>query len=335
MRLGLIITQRCNAQCLHCYSSCGPHETKQLSESRLLQLIDDSAACTPDDALNISISGGEPFLFPALLQRLISRGNAHGAWMSCVSNGSWAHNPTKAQAILQPLHDAGLDALDISYSEFHRAYVPENRIKHALGAAISLGLHSTLKYVETASSSGAEICRWAEEAGADHVQRIALLPALRTGAKLPDSTYSRREGLPGGACPGPLLSIREDGSAYGCCTPGAHTRWHHLGNVHAQTLTHLQQRYISSPRLRLLRREGPIALAKAVQTEGLGHLLRTSYVNACELCTHITSDPTMAKIARSTAERRDVQNLTAILQALPDNVSETPPPSTTQEERKP
>lgn len=61
----LELTQRCPNRCIHCSSLSCPETTTQLPLSTVKEVIDDAAEL---GATTISISGGEPFLYPELLE---------------------------------------------------------------------------------------------------------------------------------------------------------------------------------------------------------------------------------------------------------------------------
>ena len=56
-------TLRCNLACRHCYSTSGPANRAGLSTATLTGVLDDAAALGFE---SVSVSGGEPFLFPDL-----------------------------------------------------------------------------------------------------------------------------------------------------------------------------------------------------------------------------------------------------------------------------
>lgn len=76
-------TLRCNLKCLHCYSSSGPEERGALPAAPLLASVRAAAA----EGYNVlSVSGGEPLLYPALAE-LLEEGRAAGMVTMVASNG--------------------------------------------------------------------------------------------------------------------------------------------------------------------------------------------------------------------------------------------------------
>lgn len=60
-------TLQCNLACEHCYSSSGPHRREAIDPDILIDAIQDVAAQGYD---TLSLSGGEPLLYPGLLRVL-------------------------------------------------------------------------------------------------------------------------------------------------------------------------------------------------------------------------------------------------------------------------
>lgn len=278
------------------------------------RLIREAAELSRGERFEISITGGEPFLDFQLLRHVMRYGHAHGATMSCVSNGYWATSSEKAVDLLRQLKDCGLSILAISTSKFHRQFVSRTRVDRALDAARSLGLECGLKYVRTSADADLDAIRAGGcAAGADHTEILPLMPTLRDDTALPDSEYVRDPGIPAGTCPGATVSVRESGRAYPCCTPGAFNEFFELGQVSETSLREIQDRFFFAPKLQVLRNRGPAFFADAVKARGLGDRLRPGYASVCDLCTHIANDPAMAAVAERAARDFVVAQLRDIL----------------------
>ena len=76
-------TRRCNLRCLHCYSSSSPVESEMLQVELLCAAVSDAVA----EGYNwVSLSGGEPLVYPAL-EQLLAHAKAAGMGTAVVSNG--------------------------------------------------------------------------------------------------------------------------------------------------------------------------------------------------------------------------------------------------------
>lgn len=76
-------TRRCNLQCLHCYSSSGPRENATLDVALLARAVGDAAGEGYDV---LSVSGGEPLLYPDL-RALLATAKRHGLRTAVTTNG--------------------------------------------------------------------------------------------------------------------------------------------------------------------------------------------------------------------------------------------------------
>ncbi len=326
MYIAIILTDRCNAACLHCSTSCGPYRRTELAADRIQAVMDEAAQLADGRWLHFGLSGGEPFLDLPRLLKLIRHGKSRGAEVSCVTNAAWASAPARALRMLRAVQEAGLDFLAISSSRFHEEFIPRSRVERALRTAREIGLECHVKLVHGAGdlSPGSERERWVRNQPIDHLQRIPLLPTLRNGARLDDSAYNQAEALPQGACPAPLLSVREDGQVYGCCTPGAFIPFFRLGDVHRDSLTSIHERFRLGGTHQFLRERGPAHFVPAIRAAGLGERLRPGYAGVCDLCTQIAGDPALSSVARDCVKRFQRDQLQRILAAskAPDNTQQ-------------
>lgn len=315
MQLGLVVTDRCNARCLHCSTSCAPDRTSALPAATIARLMDEAAALRSkcDPCLEFCISGGEPFLDYKTLLAIISYGNCLGAQVTCVTNGYWATSEAKARARLSEVKNAGLSRLGISTSRFHQQFVKLRTVERALRVARELGLPTVLKCAITRRdrSGGNRLAARARAAGADELELFPIVPYLRQGHTLPNEEYLRPRKLPRGRCPAPLLTIREDGEAYSCGTAGAMTEFLAIGYVHRDPLAELQGRFVSRGRQRILRERGPGYFARKIMASGKGNRLRARYAGICDLCAHIASDPELQKVAEHVADEYETRVLRA------------------------
>lgn len=147
------------------------------------------------------------------------------------------------------------------------------------------------------------------------LQFIRLVPVLREGATVAESEYIRPEPLPVGPCPASVVSVDQDGSAAFCCSPGATGPFFSLGNAHSEGLRDLRDRFHLGGKPQVLRKHGPAYFAQKVREQGLGHRLRPSYSDVCELCTHIAHNPAMARVAEQAARDFEIAQLRHILEA--------------------
>ena len=158
--LNVVLGYRCNAQCRHCCTSCGPREDEsaarrflggiavsagtyldtfpQLTEESVVGLVE-LAGQTPT-ITRVSFTGGEPILFKPVLLAGLRRAKGYGLATRVVSNASWAKTPEAAERIVGQLADAGLGQLTLSCSDYHSEFVELDCLRHALQAALTTNL---------------------------------------------------------------------------------------------------------------------------------------------------------------------------------------------------
>src|SRR4030042_123033 len=136
-RVGLLITDRCNVSCRHCWFRCGPERDAVMTRGQARGIIDQASTL---GAKWVSFTGGEPFLEPQLLLDLVTYASGKGLHSEAVTNCSWAESRGKALDRLRPLAEAGLTALNMSVDDFHQEHIPLDRVRHCFDAAKEMGL---------------------------------------------------------------------------------------------------------------------------------------------------------------------------------------------------
>lgn len=307
MRLGIVLTARCNAACIHCSKSFGPDRTEHLSKDDIFRVMDEAGAVKDGKPLSFDLTGGEPFLDFDRLVEVVSHGAQLGAEISCVTNAFWARTDDLAKSKLTLLRDSGLTSLGVSVSRFHQKFVPLHRSRRALVTANDLGIRTELKGAVTRSDlePGGSLSEWKDTLSADWISIFPVLPRLRDTEVLPDQEYYREFGLPFQRCPGDVVCIDFDGIARSCCTLGSGDRFLMVGDVHQMPIEKIHETFLHAGKQRILRESGPIEFARGAIAAGLGHRLRTAYAGPCDLCLHIQSDTQLRQIAEGMASTLD------------------------------
>lgn len=136
--LGLHVTDRCNAECLHCAFACGPDSTGSMGLEEAKHYVVEAKAL---DAGIVCVTGGEPMLYPILVRKIISecsRLSFSQVWL--FTNGFWAHDKSEANATARGLRELGLTKMFFSVDFFHQAYVPIESVKNAIEASLESSL---------------------------------------------------------------------------------------------------------------------------------------------------------------------------------------------------
>ena len=134
----LLLTYKCNARCRHCFLSAGPERAEVFPLERASRLVDQAASLSSVN--HLFIEGGEPFLYPHLMEALIRRATGAGLWVGALTNGFWAVSDERAAVVLKPLVKAGLKSLSISTDAWHEEFVSPALVRRAANVATKIGL---------------------------------------------------------------------------------------------------------------------------------------------------------------------------------------------------
>lgn len=136
-------TRACPARCDFC---CDPKEASQerLQRGEMRTLVDRVAEELPGLIRTVGFTGGEPFLLFDDMRAVLEGARTHGLTGAVVSSSHWAHDAAEAQARLVELAAAGLTRYSTSCDPEHLRFVPVERIRHAVSAALELGLAVTV-----------------------------------------------------------------------------------------------------------------------------------------------------------------------------------------------
>jgi MoaA/NifB/PqqE/SkfB family radical SAM enzyme len=99
--VAIYLSNRCNIVCRHCGVNTGPWEHERLDIAQFLQEFPIAVRLYGVQAIHVS--GGEPFLFPRILQELGALTQRCGSLLAVNSNGFWAKSVTRAESLLDSL----------------------------------------------------------------------------------------------------------------------------------------------------------------------------------------------------------------------------------------
>ncbi len=185
-RVGLLLTYRCSAECRHCFFECSPRRTEVMTHQTAQRVITEAVSL---GAKWVSFSGGEPFLEYDSLRDLISLSSENGLNTEVVSNGFWGETIEKAQGVLKPLIEAGLDVLNLSVDDFHCEYVPFESVRNAYWGAVDLGVKIVLM-VSTGKDSEITSESLPELLGDDRIQVAGKSRILNSHAVLFETQFT-------------------------------------------------------------------------------------------------------------------------------------------------
>jgi MoaA/NifB/PqqE/SkfB family radical SAM enzyme len=317
LNLTLLLTYRCNLLCRHCISDCGPARTEGMTFDQAVEYIDRAVEAIDVDV--VGYTGGEPFLRYPLLRRLMDY--AHGKYgiaQGVVTNGSWAIRPELARRRLAELHKCGLRALTLSCDGFHLEWMPVERLRYVLQAAMELGLAVTVNTTVTRSTRVSKTDAPAllqvppERAGKDVLfKEFGPLMIGRARDQIPRESLigSRDESWFDGLCPFVTRTptIAPDGSVFACCCFGdaekdPERQVGYAGNANREPLGELLRRMNGSVLFRLFAERGPWAVMQLVRRQDSGLPILGRYLSNCEVCVELYHNPEIRRVLQSTLE---------------------------------
>ncbi len=287
----------CNSRCRHCFIQ----KDIRRRDTYTPAVVDAVLSDLPDDVAGIGITGGEPFLHPRRLLRLVERISQKGRKSGVVTNAQWTLNRGRANRIISDLSQAGLGGIAISIDDYHMPSIPIENALWLIRRAHELGLYVEIKGVGCRAVSSINQCISNNELKAmvdrvktytlDHIGEGAFLPRDRVG---PDNKN---------ACPAALGAlVLPNGEVNACCSSYMfefHNRILTLGNVLTTPLSVILDRAERSYLLAALISRGP---AGVMRLAGITVSPKEKNLHPCQLCVRALSDPeVVAKVSKRIA----------------------------------
>jgi MoaA/NifB/PqqE/SkfB family radical SAM enzyme len=304
----IILTENCNMSCAHCCQMSGPKVKSRMTVEEALEFIDFISKKEPKF---LGISGGEVFLIREDLKTVIGYAKNRGVPMiGCVSNCSWARNYKVAHEILSEVKQAGLDALAISFDDFHLPFITLDKIKNAIKACVDLGIHARLHVVVTKETN--DLNYYLSQLGdlakyLSSSEEILAMPSGRALLEIPKEDFIYTEGIPTGKCPSETFTVTPNKKIQYCCsgfgTVHSKTAPLQIGDLNESTYEEIFELSNVKPLFKVIREKGPQAFIPEIIESGLEDKLFKNYVNVCHLCTEILNDSEMRKVAETVANK--------------------------------
>ena len=236
--LGIMLTDKCNANCAMCGLSCSPQGQCVIDKEVLLKTIDDAAKVRDDgicEIKQISFSGGEAFLYPELLVKGANYAKEKGFVATVATNGFWGLWPKeKIDGILSVSH---LDSVFFSTDPFHMEYVSLSALKGAIEACSRSGIYCSVSIGEAKGEYSSE--KFIRNLGdLKYYVDVKLYPFYRVGraVNLPADVFYPLRPLPPRCYDDSAMGMRPDGTVCPCCSPAVMDTCLSLGNISEQSL---------------------------------------------------------------------------------------------------
>lgn len=171
--LALVLTNRCNSKCSHCYNESGDKHISEISPNKIEKLIERGNIFGVPIS-RVGLSGGDPLLYKdiARISRKIVDKNI---LLSCITGGVGV--PMNK---IEELASAGVCRLTISYDMFHAKHISENRIFEIVNRASEIFPEVAIQIVSQTRGEGIKAAHKLIQYVNNKVE-IAIAPLLGIG----------------------------------------------------------------------------------------------------------------------------------------------------------
>jgi hypothetical protein len=266
-------------------------------------------ACEISSIEWISITGGEPFLFPEMVKKIIVYASEKGFHTECITNCFWASSKEIAIETLQEFKYAGLEVINISTDDFHQEYLPFEYVKNCYWASQTLGLKPVIMCT-VGRSSRLGIDQVVGLLGDKGIQILGsgfhckkpitalaiqsgFLPVGR-GASISEEELMVADHPLLGGCDKVLrdVSISPAGLVFPCCSASGLLKGFEIGDARKNSLLDMIGNASRNFIFNVLLTEGPEGLR---QRNAIPYR-KNGYVNKCHLCYEVLRDMMDRKI---------------------------------------
>jgi pyruvate-formate lyase-activating enzyme len=141
------VTYTCPLSCAHCCFGSSPSVRDTLDPELILNCIEG----LPSSLKLVAFTGGEPFLHNRLAD-YVGAARRRGFRTRVVTSAYFGKTYASAKKRLQPLIDAGLNEISMSWDDYHEEYVDFACIKNVAKIAIEAGLITSINSVVAANT---------------------------------------------------------------------------------------------------------------------------------------------------------------------------------------
>jgi MoaA/NifB/PqqE/SkfB family radical SAM enzyme len=301
------ITYRCPLRCSHCCFSSDMSKQGHLSESLMIQAVEDAAAVSSIE--RIDFVGGDPFLHTDLMLKALQRSKMLGIGASATTSAYWAPTPDKAARILAPLVAAGLTRIIISYDDMHAEFLDVNHVVNAYRAAHDLGMDVLIAVViNPGCTIDANVIYETLQIapGSDPKLKVYETAVSSTGRADETADASVREArrqsdkVYRGPCHSALrqFSITPSGKVLPCCGVLPYREEMAVGDLTLEPVIDAMARAYDNAIMKWIAFEGPVALLRQVTAGTDQPLHDEDFDGICHACDVLFASPALLARAR-------------------------------------
>lgn len=295
------LTYRCPLACSHCCFSSDMSREGHLDLDEILQAIDDASRLP--SMRRLEFVGGDPFMHADLMLVATRHARERGFHtVGAVTSAYWAGSAERARRELEPLAEAGLSVLTISFDDMHAEFVRSKVVGNAYRAARDLGL---LTKVAVTLQPGCSIDRAAVldilGAGEDDAGTLIVYETFinsvgraKSSASSADLAARRRdERVYRGGCGSVLrnFSVTADRYVEPCCGVIPYQSALSSGRLGERPLDEMILEACDDPVLKWLAFEGPVEILKQITRDDAVPAIDEDFDGICTACEALFSSP--------------------------------------------
>jgi organic radical activating enzyme len=273
---GIIITNKCTAECDFCCNDSAPHQNLELNLDDVLDVVQQAYDC---GFRQVCYTGGEPILRLRDILRAGKLGHSLGMSLTINTNGFFGANRRQAQNILERLRDVGLVKATLSFDDSHAKYIPASAIATVMDICreLSIETHLNCSFYE----GGHRLSHFFSEEQLAGVKTLES-PVQSTGRAESSDTLCKPSGIPQDLCPTPLgMVVNFDGNYYPCCSVSGFNKRIAVGNIRECTLAEAIHNTLNDNYIFYIQKRG---LSDFFESSSLLSTMASRAHSVCDLC---------------------------------------------------
>ncbi|MEO2190393.1 radical SAM protein [[Clostridium] innocuum] len=299
--LAILLTENCNAHCKMCCDSRGVVRGKTLTENELEKILNNIKEC--EQITDIGITGGEPMLYPHLIDQIMQFDFERDVKISIKTNGFWGKDISKAENIIKT-YKSKLSYISLSYDEFHIPFIDIQCLKNIIMIAKSYNIPTDVVgcFLKNSLTPGDILNQLGESA---FYTKFCYQPVIATGSgkSFPKDSYikllnSDDDVLKCVSCIEPDILINPKLKVYPCCSQVIENTLLQMGDLNESSLKEIildiKHNYI----LNTIFTEGFTPFIKLLKDNGIEYPLELA--SPCEFCEFLFKDDWFLKLLAST-----------------------------------
>ena len=249
--VAILLTEDCNAHCKMCCDSRGLVRGKTLTVEELDVVLKNIKDCKKIN--DVGITGGEPLLYPDLIDRIIEYDYGRDVHISIKTNGFWGKKYNHAKELIEK-YKKNLSYISLSYDEFHMEFIDIDCIKNIIMIAKDYNIQTDVVgcFLKSSVLPG-DILNMLDESA--YYTKFHYQPVISTGSGslFPPEEYIKlldlnKDTVRCVATTAPVLLINPRMDVYPCCSQVIENTILEVGNLGElslnEILVNIKQNYV-------------------------------------------------------------------------------------------